>query len=174
MIAGKGEKMADVKPREHVVFGEDLQKGGQRPSGLDGKTYLEGILRGTIAQAPAAKLIGYSLVAVEKGRVVFALDPSEAHLNPFGTVHGGIVSTILDSAMTASVLSAVEPGFGCATIEVKVNFVRPLNMFSGTVKSEGQIVHLGKRIAVAQARVYDSNRNLCALSTGTVSVFKSG
>ena len=139
-----------------------------------GKAYLEGVLDGTFPQAPAAKLIGYRLAEVEKGRVVFRLKPSEEHLNPFGTVHGGILTTILDSAMTASVLSAVDTGFGCSTIEIKVNFIRPINKYSGTIESEGQIVHLGKKIATAQAWVYDAERNLCALAMSTVAVFRGG
>ncbi len=160
--------------REIVVRWEDPCRAGRSPAKQSGKVYLDGVLNGTIPQPPAAKLIGYSLTAVEKGRVIFSLEPSEVHLNPFGTVHGGIITTILDAAMTGSVLSAIDTGFGCSTIEIKVNFIRAISQLSGTIMSEGRIEHLGKKIATAQARLYDDKRNLCALAMGTVSIFRCG
>jgi|APSaa5957512576_1039674.scaffolds.fasta_scaffold25133_2 hypothetical protein len=72
---------------------------------------------------PSARLIGYRIIDVDNGYSTFELNPEEYHYNPFSTVHGEILSTLLDSAMTAPVLSTLAKGFGCATVEIKVNFI---------------------------------------------------
>ena len=96
---------------------------------------------GKIKPPPMAMLVGYRISEIDPGRAVFKLEPSEYHYNPFATVHGGIACTLLDTTMTASVLSTLSVGFSCSTLEIKVNFIRPITSKTGIVSCEAKIIH---------------------------------
>ncbi len=137
-------------------------------SGLD---YLLALKEGKAPLPPAARLLGYRVREVDRGRAVFELEPAECHYNPFATVHGGIMSTLLDSAMTAAVLSTLAAGVSCATLEMKVNFVRAVRAETGTLRCEAAVIHLGSSIATAEGRILDGRGKLCAHAVTTCSVF---
>jgi uncharacterized protein (TIGR00369 family) len=139
-------------------------------SGLD---YLQYIRDGKIKPPPAALLLGYRLCEVEAGRAVFELEPAEYHYNPFASVHGGIASTLLDSAMTAAVLSTLPVGSSCSTLEIKVNFVRPISGQTGLVRCEAKVLHAGSRIATAEGRLTDCQAKLFAHATNTCMIFQA-
>jgi uncharacterized protein (TIGR00369 family) len=113
------------------------------------------------------ELLGMRIAEVEEGRVVFALDPAEYHYNPMGSVHGGILATLLDSAMGSAVQSLAPAGVGYTTLEFKVNFVRSVTEVTGTVYAEGRIIHRGKRTAIAEGRLVDATGTLYANATTT-------
>jgi uncharacterized protein (TIGR00369 family) len=122
-------------------------------SSISGLDYLRAIRDGQINPPPVAKLIGYQIKEVEYGFVVFELSPGEHHYNPFATVHGGILSTLLDTTMTAAVLSMLSQGMTCSTIEVKVNFVKPVTVESEMVRCEARPIHVGRNIATVEGRL---------------------
>jgi acyl-coenzyme A thioesterase PaaI-like protein len=113
--------------RQHLVTWEDPGPGGKYLREKGGKAYLRALSRGEVAPPPAARLIGYVPEVAEEGRVVFRLDLAEHHLNPFGSLHGGIAATLLDAAMTGTVMSTLPVGTGCSTIELKVNYNRAIH-----------------------------------------------
>ncbi len=119
-------------------------------SGLD---YLRALQRGDLASAPIMATMGITLAEVEESRVVFAVDPGEHHYNPLGTVHGGLVTTLLDSAMSCAVHTTLPAGVRYTTLELKVNFVRPILTTTGTLVCEGHVVHRGRTVATAEGRV---------------------
>ena len=127
---------------------------------------------GSIRPAPVAMLVGYKIFAVDKGYAVFELNPAEYHYNPFATVHGGILTTLLDTTMTASVLSTLPQGMTCSTVEIKTNFIRPVTEKSGLLRCEARPIHLGKRLATVQGRLKDGQERLVAHGTSTCSLFK--
>lgn len=158
------------RQRARTVTWEDPAL-SRRDAGTSGLDHLRAVRDGRTPQPPAGRLLGYRLLEVERGRTVFELEPDECHYNPFGSVHGGILSTLLDTAMTAAVLSALEAGAACATLEVKVNFVRPVTAETGALRCEGKVIHLGSRIATAEGRVSDGRGQLCAHGVTTCTVF---
>jgi uncharacterized protein (TIGR00369 family) len=106
-------------------------------------TGLEQILaigRGELPGAPIAELIGFEAVEAEEGRVVFAGTPERRHYNPTGAVHGGYAATLLDSAMGCAVHSTLPAGAWYTTLELKVNFTRPMTEDTGRVLCEGTVV----------------------------------
>ena len=157
--------------RARTVTWEDPRLGRRDAASVSGLDHLRAVLEGKAPLPPAARLLGYRPREVERGRTVFELEPAECHYNPFATVHGGIVATLLDTAMTAAVLSALEAGAACATLEMKVNFVRAVTAETGLLSCEGKVVHLGARIATAEGRVVDGRGQLCAHGVTTCSVF---
>lgn len=161
--------------RERTIFWEDPDTNKREAvasaSGLD---YLTAIKDGKISPPPIARLVGYRISEVNYGRAIFELDPAEYHYNPFATVHGGVLSTLLDTTMAASVLSRLPEGFSCTTIELKVNFVRPVTVDTGTIKCMAEPIHFGKRLATVEGRLKDKNGVLYAHGTSTCSIFKVG
>src|SRR4029077_12129194 len=95
-------------------------------------------------------LMGFSLVEVEEGRVVFAGEPDERLYNPMGAVHGGYAATMLDSAMGCAVNSALPAGAAYTTLELSVNLVRAITAETGLVRAEGRTLHVGRRAATAE------------------------
>jgi uncharacterized protein (TIGR00369 family) len=138
-------------------------------SGLD---YLRAIKAGRIDPPPAAKLVGYRIHAVAAGCAVFELDPAEYHYNPFATVHGGVLSTLLDTAMTAAVITTLPQGETCSTVEIKVNFIRPVTAATGVLRCEARPVHVGRRLATVEGYLKDRAGKLVAHGISTCSIFR--
>ena len=100
-----------------------------------------------------------------------ALTPAEYHYNPIGTVHGGVIATVLDTALGCAVLSTLPPGRGCTTLEIKVNYLRAVTEAVGEVVGEGVCVHSGRQVGVSEARLMDANGRLYATASSTLLVF---
>lgn len=163
--------MSEEGTRQRTVTWEDPRASRRDAAAVSGLDYLLALKDGKAPPPPAARLLGYRVREVERGRAVFELEPAECHYNPFATVHGGIMATLLDSAMTAAVLSTLAAGVACATLEMKVNFVRPVRAESGPLRCEAAVIHLGSSIATAEGRILDGRGKLCAHAVSTCSVF---
>ena|SRR5579859_6597064 len=158
--------------RTRTISWEDPTGAIQAGKTLSGKAYLEAIQAGEIPPPPIAALIGMRMAEVGEGRAVFAVEPAEYHYNPLGTVHGGVTATLLDTALGCAIQSMLPSETGYTTIELKVNYLRPLTAEVGTVYGEGKIIHVGGRIATAEARLTDANGKLYAHATTTCIIFR--
>jgi uncharacterized protein (TIGR00369 family) len=118
--------------------------------------------------------VGYRIVEVEEGRTLFELEPAEYHYNPFASVHGGMVTTLLDASMTAAVITTLSKGYTCSTLELKINFIRPVFESTGVIQSQGSLVHLGRHIAIAEGTVKDLQGKKYAHATSTCMIIKLG
>ena len=121
---------------------------------MSGLEYLQAMARGDLPLAPIASLFGMEPVEVEEGRVAFEATPRREHYNPIGSVHGGFAATLLDSAMGCAVQSTLPAGAGYTTLELSVNYVRPMSEDTGRVRVEGTVVHGGRRMATAEGRLF--------------------
>jgi len=130
-----------------------------RGTGLEFLTQMQS---GVHPAAPFAEVIGMRLVEASAGRVVFDADPSARFYNPLGTVHGGWLASLLDSAMGCAVHSMLQAGQGFTTVEMKVNYVRPVLEQTGTVRCAGSVIHFGGRIATSEGRIVDGAGKLIA------------
>jgi uncharacterized protein (TIGR00369 family) len=117
------------------------------------------------------KTLGFSIVELEEGRVVFGGHPDESVYNPIGTVHGGYAATLLDSAVGCAVHSALKAGQGYTTLELKVAYHRPMTKETGPVRAEGKVIQVGRRAAFAEGRLTDLEGRLYATATSTLLVF---
>lgn len=143
-----------------------------RMSGLD---CMRAIQRGELPAAPIARTLGFWLEEVEEGRAVFRGRPSFQVYNPIGSVHGGWFGAILDSALGCAVHSALPAGKVYTTLEYKVGLVRALHEGSGEVRAIGELVHLGRRTAAAEARLVGAeDGRLYATGTTTCLVIEPG
>jgi len=140
-------------------------------AGLSGLETLHAMLRGELPYPPIAKTLDFTLVEVEPGRAVFQGTPGPAHLNPMGTIHGGWYATLLDSALGCAVHTMMPAGRGYTTAELSVNLVRGVNGKAPRVRAEGKVIHCGRQLATAEARLYGPDGTLYAHGTTTCLVF---
>lgn len=138
--------------------------------GPDGLAQLQGMRDGGL-RAPVGQTLGFELVEVERGRVVFEGTPDRSVYNPMGAVHGGYAATLLDSACGIATHSTLGPGRGHTTLELKVSYIRGLTENSGTVRATGRVLSTGRRVAFAEAELHDGEGRLCATATSTLLVF---
>ena len=136
-----------------------------------GLALIQGMLTGHTPPAPFSKILDFLLVEASAGRAVFQGRPGADHLNPMGTVHGGWFSTLLDSAMGCAVHTMMPPGRAYTTAELNVNLVKALTPKVARVRAVAEVVHCGKQLATAQARLVGPDGTLYAHATSTCLVF---
>ncbi len=134
---------------------------------LGGLAFLQNVVTGKYPTPPISALLGFRFVEVEPGRAVVAMTPHAGHYNLIQNVHGGVHATLLDTAMACSILSTLAPGQGFTTLELKINYVRPMTETIGEVRCEGHIIHVGRTIATAEGRLKDGAGKLIAHGTTT-------
>jgi uncharacterized protein (TIGR00369 family) len=137
-------------------------------SGLD---LLRGMAAGELPPPPVMDLLGYAGMTVEEGNVTFYLDPQEFHYNPLGTVHGGIISTLLDSAAACSVHSTLPAGVGYTSLDLNVKFLRAVTAASGRLQCAGTVLQRGRRTCYAEAKMTDAAGRLVAHATSSCLIF---
>ncbi|MBU2548455.1 MAG: PaaI family thioesterase [Proteobacteria bacterium] len=164
-----------TRVRSRTITWEDPAIGLEAAQSLSGMEYLNQLMQGRIPMSPFMRLVGIRLVEAEPGRVLFEFNPEEHHYNVANTVHGGAHSTLLDHVMGHAVHSTLPVEYAYTTLEIKVNFVRPITDRSGTVFCEGRVVHPGRRIATAEGRLTDRDGQIFSHGLTTCLVFsKSG
>ena len=137
-------------------------------AGLD---VMQALLDGRLPVAPIAGLLGFRLVAAERGRVVFEGEPGAEHLNPMGIVHGGYAATVLDSCMGCAVHSTLDAGQGYTTLELKIGYARPILPGKGVIRAEGSVQSVGRRAGFAESKLLDAEGRLLAFGSTTCLVF---
>ena len=159
--------------RTRTVSWEDPRSVAEVGRTLSGLEYLRKIIAGELPGAPIAALLNFDITELGEGRAVFAVKPAEYHYNPIGVVHGGLAATLLDSAMGCAVHSTLPAGAGYTTLEIKVNYVRPMTSETERVRCEASVIHVGGRTATAQGRIVDDSGKLYAHGTTTCIIFRS-
>jgi uncharacterized protein (TIGR00369 family) len=138
---------------------------------LPGIDLLRAVMAGELGQPPIARLFGFTITRVEPGLVEMQLPIGEHLYNPNGTVHGGTAATLLDSVMGCAVHSTLAPGQAYATLELKINYLKPITLATGTVIATGRVVSGGKRAAFADGDIRDTAGKLLATGTTTCAVW---
>jgi uncharacterized protein (TIGR00369 family) len=146
-----------------------------RPDQVAGKSGLElmqKMLAGEVPYPHIMATLDFRLVDVAVGKAVFQGAPQLMHYNPLGSVHGGWYATLLDSALGCAVHSAIPGGYGYTTAEFSVNIVRAASMKSGPLRAIGTVIHSGRQLATAEARIVGPDGKLYAHGTTTCLVFE--
>jgi uncharacterized protein (TIGR00369 family) len=136
-------------------------------AGMSGIEVFDAIFRGDLPFPPMCETLDFIAVEMEKGRAVFQGRPLRRYYNPLGTVHGGWYATLLDSAVGCAVHSALPAGVSYTTLELKVNMVRALTADVPLVRAEGKVIHVGRQVATAEGKIFDSDGKLYAHATTT-------
>jgi uncharacterized protein (TIGR00369 family) len=158
--------------RTRTITWADPRALAEAGRGLSGLEYLQRIVAGELPRPPISELMNFGLTELSEGRAVFTVEPAEYHYNPIGVVHGGLAATLLDSAMGCAIHSTLPAGVGYTTLEVKVNYIRPMSVETGIVRCEAKVIHVGGRTATAEGRVLDESGKLYAHATTTCIIFR--
>ncbi|GIF17511.1 uncharacterized protein (TIGR00369 family) [Actinoplanes tereljensis] len=140
-----------------------------RRSGLD---LLRAMASGELPAPPIMQLVDLAGMEVEEGSVTVHLDPQEFHYNPLGSMHGGVISTLLDTAAGCTVHSTLPIGVGYTSLDLSVKFLRPITITTGRITCKGSILQQGRRTALAEARLTDSAGKLLAHATSSCLIFE--
>jgi uncharacterized protein (TIGR00369 family) len=141
---------------------------GRRP----GLELMRAMRDGELPPPPVMEMIGMGGLEADEGRVTFYLDPQEFHYNPLGSVHGGVISTLLDSACGCSVHTTLPAGVGYTSLDLNVKFLRAVTVDSGRLTVTGQVLQKGRRTALAEARMTDGRDRLVAHATSSCLIFE--
>lgn len=148
------------------------------PYGLDAASGLSGLeaMRKNLAEGarrtPIAALMGMRLVSAKPGAAVMQGRPGEQHYNPIRIVHGGFAATLFDATLWSAVQTTIEAGFLLTTLELKVNYARAMTMETGPVTCEGKVVHRGRTVAIAEAKILGGDGRLYAYGSSTLMIVK--
>jgi uncharacterized protein (TIGR00369 family) len=153
---------------------EERQEGGaEERRALSGLEYMRQFLTGEREPSGMGRLMNMRLVEVEEGRAVFAVEPDERHYNGLGIAHGGLAATLLDSALGCAINTVMPAGRVFTTLEMKINYVRPMRRETGEVRCEAAVLHAGSRVATAEGRIVDASGKLYAHGTATCMLFRA-
>jgi uncharacterized protein (TIGR00369 family) len=139
---------------------------------MPGIEFVRAIFTDKLPSPPIMQTVEPFDCTAEPGVVVLHSIPGFRHYNPIGSVHGGYAAILLDSAMGLAVQSMLPPGMGFTTLEFKVSFIRGMTKDTGPVRTEGRTLNVGRRTAMAEARITDSKGRLLAHATTTCLVFE--
>lgn len=160
--------------RSRLIEWQDPQLTAVKATQMNGLDFFRAWQTGEVPAPPIGVLLNFGLKEVADGRIVFTMLPEEYHFNPIGAVHGGVIATILDSAMSCAVHTKLPVGGGYTTLEIKVNYIRPITTQTGQLDCVGEVIHLGRRTATAGGKLVDAAGKLYAHGTATCIVFLPG
>ncbi|MEV6633441.1 PaaI family thioesterase [Actinoplanes sp. NPDC051470] len=164
--------MTQTQPRTRTFeWSDPAAYGPTLAGGATGLELLQAMVKGDLPAPPVMRLIGAEGIAVEEGSVSVFLEPQEFHYNPLGSVHGGVISTLLDTAAACSVQSTLPAGVGYTSLDLTVKFLRPITIASGRLTCTGSVLQRGRRTALAEARLTDAQGRLAAHATSTCMIF---
>lgn len=159
--------------RTRTISWDDPATGVAQAMNMSGYDYLQAMLKGDLPAPPLLKALDLQAVSFEKGVAVFSFIPQEFHYNPIGSVHGGVITAILDSAMGCSLQSLLPAGTGYTTLDLKINFLKAITLKSGQLTATGKIIHAGSRTALVEAQLTDETGKVYAHGLSTCMILKS-
>lgn len=154
-------------PRSKTITWHDPMAAAARGAALSGIEHLEAMRRGDLPPPPIAELFGFRIVDVAAGEVSFTYQPDESAYNPIGLVHGGLVCTLLDSVLGCAVQTTLPLGVTYTSIELKVNYLRPVHGDTGELRARGWVTKPGRRVAFAEGDVRDAGAKVVATASGS-------
>ena len=140
---------------------------------MGGRESLEALIRGEVPLPPIAVTLGYRISEVGDGMAVVTCEPGEYHLNPFNIVHGGLAAALIDTATGCAISSQSPAGTGQTTINLQIEYFRPMTENTGPLRCEGRVVKRGRRIAVADAELVGEDGTVFARGSGTYMILES-
>ncbi|MBV8353982.1 MAG: PaaI family thioesterase [Candidatus Eremiobacteraeota bacterium] len=137
---------------------------------MDGLEALEMMRRGETPQTNLSRWMNFTLEHVERGKVTFGMVPRDELYNLIGSVHGGIITTLMDTALGTAVQSLLPAGQVATTMDLHTRFHRPVTTEVGQVFAQAEVVHRGRRTATSEAKLVDAHGTVYATGTSTLMI----
>ncbi len=164
------ELFSPAARRERVVDWQAPAPIAEAAAAMSGLDAMRAIRDGILPEPPIARLINFRLRVAEPGRIVMELEPHEGLENTIGLLHGATAAALLDTAMGCAILTMLPAGRGAVTLDLKLSYLWPLSVKSGTISAEGKLIKLGRRTSYAEGFVRDGSGNLAVHATATFSM----
>jgi uncharacterized protein (TIGR00369 family) len=164
--------MTQTQPRTRTFSWSDPQVNATEVGRMSGLEFLHAMTAGRLPAPPISHMLGIGRIDAEEGEVVVRLEPEEYHYNPIGTMHGGVIATLLDTATGCAVHSTLPAGYGYTSIDLTTKFLRPVTLGSGQLRCVGTIISRGRRTALAEAKLTDASGRLVAVGTSSCLIFE--
>jgi uncharacterized protein (TIGR00369 family) len=156
--------------RQRVVDWQAPLPVAKAAAAMSGLQAMRAIRDGILPEPPMARLIDFRMRVAEPGRIVMELEPHEGLENTIGLLHGAAAAALLDTAMGCAISTMLPAGQGAVTLDLKLTFLRPLSVKSGTISAEGKLIKLGRQTSYAEGFVRDGSGNLAVHATATFSM----
>lgn len=142
-------------------------------AGKTGLEYLKSIEERGVQANPYWQTIGISKFEVlEPGNVRFTALPQEFHANIVGSVHGGFAASLLDSALATAAHSLLPVAGKMTTVQININYVRAIQIGQGEIFCLGEAIHIGRRLATAEAKIIDRAGKIYCHGSATLMIFE--
>jgi uncharacterized protein (TIGR00369 family) len=164
------ELFSSAARRERVVDWQAPAPIAKAAAAMSGLEAMRAIRDGILPEPPMARLIDFRLRVAEPGRIVMELEPHEGLENTIGLLHGATAAVLLDTAMGCAISTMLPAGQGAVTLDLKLTYLRPLSVKSGTISAEGKLIKLGRQTSYAEGFVRDGSGNLAVHATATFSM----
>lgn len=159
---GRERTYAWSDPLELATFG----------AGLSGMEFFAAMVEGRVPAPPIMHTLDISGFSYEEGRVAVRLTPQEFHYNPLGSVHGGVFAALLDTVCGCAVHTKLSAGVFYTSLDLSVKFLRPVSVATGPITAEGSTVHVGRRTALAEARILDAAGKVYATANSSCLIMR--
>jgi uncharacterized protein (TIGR00369 family) len=168
--ADTADLFAAASRRERLVEWQAPGPVARAAAAMSGLEAMCAIRDGLLPPPPMARLIGFRMRVAEPGRIVMELEPHEGLENTIGLLHGATAAALLDTAMGCAISTKLPAGQGAVTLDLKLTYLRPLSVKSGTISAEGKLIKLGRQTSYAEGFVRDGSGNLAVHATATFSM----
>jgi uncharacterized protein (TIGR00369 family) len=171
--AAEARPTAEEMSRERSYTWSDPLQTAATAMGMSGMEFFAALGEGKVAPPPFMETLALDGISVEEGKVEFRLTPREFHYNPIGSVHGGVFATLLDSACGCAVHTKLPVGVFYTSLDLSLKFLRPVTLETGQISAVGTVTHLGRRTALAEARLTDAAGKLYATATSSCLIMRA-
>jgi len=129
------------------------------------------MIAGHRAQTPVMNYLHMKIIAVDEGQATFEMQTSPEMINSIGLVQGGILSTVADAAMGLAAGSLLDENQFVTTIELKMNFLRPVKL--GKITAIGKVTHPGHHIIFTECQIFTDSQKLAVTGSSTLMIIQS-
>ena len=163
---------SDIELRTRTYSWSDPMLTASGLGAMSGLDMFAAIGRGDLPVPPIMATMGVDrIVPLDEGQVSVFLEPKEFHYNPLGTVHGGVISMLLDTAAACAVHTTLPVGMAYTSLDLTVRFLKPVTVASGMLRCEGVVLSRGRTTALGEAKLYDATGRMVAHATSTCMIF---
>lgn len=167
------ELFAPSQRRSRTVDWQEPGPVARASMAMPGIEVMYALRDGRLPPPPLARLIGFRMAEVHPGRIVMQLDPEQSLENTVGLLHGAVAAALLDTAMGCAISTEMPAGRGSVTMDLKLTYLRPLSVRSGTIRAEGRVVKLGRQSSYTEGFIYDGAGKLAVHATATFAMIGS-
>jgi uncharacterized protein (TIGR00369 family) len=161
-----------ARDRTRTYSWRDPMELAEQVAKLSGMDLFATLGRRDLPPPPIMETLGIDRVeATGEGRISVFMRPQEFHYNPIGSVHGGVISMLLDTAAACAVHTTLPVGLGYTSLDLNARFLRPVTEASGMLRCDGRVISKGRQTALGEAHLYDATGKLVAHATSTCLIF---